>query len=44
MLRTFKGEREIFIVQVNVDPEGETLSRAEKAGSAFVSEASARFE
>ncbi|CAJ1358221.1 unnamed protein product [Effrenium voratum] len=27
---TFKGEREIFIVQVNVDPEGETLSRAEK--------------
>ena len=30
-LRTFEGEREIFVVQVNVDPEGETLSRAEKA-------------
>lgn len=27
---TFSGEREIFVVQVNVDPEGETLSRADK--------------
>ncbi|CAK9008753.1 unnamed protein product, partial [Durusdinium trenchii] len=27
---SFQGEREIFVVQVNVDPEGETLSRADK--------------
>lgn len=27
---TFRGDREIFVVQVNVDPEGETLSREDK--------------
>ncbi|CAK9026508.1 Ribosomal protein L15, partial [Durusdinium trenchii] len=29
-VKSFQGEREIFVVQVNVDPEGETLSRADK--------------
>lgn len=32
---SFSGEREIFVVQVNVDPEGETVSRKDKASESL---------